>query len=507
MTSPTKRSILFPLVALLLIGGGCAKTPTTAVRDASAPVPAPPKETGNVVEHSLVAKKTTVELKPGLSTEAWAYNETVPGPEIRATLGDRVKITFKNELDEPSTIHWHGIRVPAAMDGVPMVSQEPVPPGGTFTYEFLPPDAGTYFYHSHVRVDEQVDRGLYGAFVVEPSEKATMRDGVFALDDWLLDAKGARLPTTASEPELAIDNVLDVVSEAATASRGHAGHMMADGSMMMGGMGSGGMMNHMIPAEINGRFGNVVTVNGRANGFVAPIVLARGERFLARFLNASNAMTHELKSSDGRAFAVVAVDGIALSAPYVTDRLILPPAKRFDVVLEATNGKDWALAGGTGKRAIRIPIKIEGETETVAMPSSGVAPAMPDLRAAKPDATFQVETDSMMNATSWVVNGRPYDMEGENPVLATFARGTWVKMRFENASPMAHTMHVHGHFMRVITRNGQRVDANTSEDTVVMRPMETMDVVMLADNPGDWVMHCHNLDHEEHGLMANFKVE
>lgn len=490
------------------MGIGCAKTPETVVRDASAPVPTPPKETGNVVEYSLIAKKTTIELKTGLSTEAWAYNEAVPGPEIRARLGDQVKITFKNELDEPSTIHWHGIRVPAAMDGVPMVSQKPVPPGGAFTYEFTPPDAGTYFYHSHVRIDEQVDRGLYGAFVVEPFENATMRDGVFALDDWLLDAKGARLPTSASEPELAIDNALDVVSEAATAPSGaHAGHMMADGSMMMGGMGGGGMMNHMIPAEINGRFGNVMTVNGRANGSVAPITLAKGERFLARFLNASSAMTHELKTSDGRPLAIVAVDGIALAKPHVTDRLILPPAKRFDVVLEAADGKDWALEGGSGKRAIRIPINVSGESETSAMPPTGAVQAVPDLSAAKPDATFKVATDSMMNATSWVVNGRPYDMEGENPVLATFARGTWVKMRFENASPMAHTMHVHGHFMRVMARNDRRVDANTSEDTIVLRPMETMDVVMLADNPGDWVMHCHNLEHEEHGLMANFKVD
>lgn len=502
-----KISLFIPIAALLVIGAGCTKAPSVSLRDASAPIPAPPSETGTTREYALVAKKEMVTLKPGLTTEAWTYNGTVPGPEIRMKLGDRVKITFRNELDEPSTIHWHGIRVPAEMDGVPMVSQDPVPPGGTFIYEFVPPDAGTYFYHSHVDVNEQVDRGLYGAFVVEPAEATTMRDGVFALDDWLLDAKGARLPTTASGPELAIDNALDVVSEAATADApGNGGHMMTGGGMMMGGMG-GGMMNHMIPADINGRFGNLVTVNGRANGSVTPITLARGERFLARFLNASNAMTHELKSSDGRPFAVIAVDGVALSEPYVTNRLVLPSAKRFDVVLEAKDGKDWALEGGKGKRAIRIPIDVEGETGTAAMPPSGAKPTMPDLRAAQPDAAFTLTTDRMMNATTWLVNGKPYDMEGENPVLATFARGTWVKLRFANMSPMAHTMHTHGHFMRVISRNGQQIDAATSEDVVVVRPMETVDVVTLADNPGDWVLHCHNLEHEEHGLMAKFKVE
>lgn len=500
------RSTYFLAAAsLLVIGAGCARTP---VADRPAPAVAPaPVETGTVKELVLTAEKKTIELKPGLSTEAWTYGGAVPGPEVRVKLGDRVRITLKNDLDQPTTIHWHGIRVPAGMDGVPGVSQEPVPPGGTFVYEFVPPDAGTFFYHSHVDVDDQVDRGLYGAFVVEPAAGLSMRDGVFALDDWLLDAKGGRLPTESSGPELDIDNSLDVVSEAAVGvPSGHAGHMMADGGMMMGSMGSGGMMDHAIPDAINGRFGNVMTVNGRASGSVEPIRMAKGERFLARFLNASNAMTHELKASDGRALAIVAVDGRLLARPFVTDRLVLPPAKRFDVVLESKDGKDWALEGGTGVRAIRIPVTVEGEAETAPLPD-GVAAPDPGLDDAKPDATFAVSTDRMMNATTWLVNGRPFDMEGENPPVATFRRDTWVKLRFTNGSPMAHTMHVHGHFMQVIARNGQRVNVATSEDTVVVRAMETVDVVMLADNPGDWVVHCHNLEHEEHGLMAKLIIE
>lgn len=469
------------------------------------PPPAPPLETGVTHDYAFVAAKTRTELKPGLVTEVWAYNGTVPGPEIRIRLGDRVRVTLKNELDTPTTIHWHGIRVPAGMDGVPMVSQEAVPPGGTFLYEFTPPDAGTYFYHSHVDVHEQVDRGLYGAFIVEPPDGMAMRDGIFALDDWLLDAAGGRLPTSESGPELDIDNALDVVSASMVKGSG-GGHMMSGGRMMMGGMGGGGMMGHAIPDEINGRFGNVMTVNGKVS--VTPIRMAEGERFLARFLNASNAMTHELRSSDGRPLAVVAIDGIGLDRPFITDRLILPPAKRFDVVLEAGDGESWALEGGSGDRAIRIPVEIGGEAvATAAMPAVGIPVAVPDLDSAKSDATFTIATDRMMNATTWLVNGRPFDMDAANPTLATFRRGTWVKLRFVNQSPMAHTMHVHGHFLRVIARNDQRIAASASEDTVVVRPMETVDVIMAADNPGDWVVHCHNLEHEEHGLMAEFSVE
>ncbi len=493
-------------VAIILVGQWPRGTPIASVSDQA--LRPSVLETGIVKEYELRAEKTMIELRPGLMTEAFAYNAQVPGPEIRLKLGDRVKVTLKNNLDEPTTIHWHGIRVPAAMDGVPMVSQEPVPPGGTFVYEFVPPDAGTYFYHSHVAVDDQVDRGLYGAFIVEPSDALDMRDGVFALDDWLLDANGVRLPTSASEPELDIDNSLDVVSEATLGPvAANGGHMMMDGGMMMGDMGGSGMMDHSLPDAINGRFGNVMTVNGKAGTAVAPIRVARGERFLARFLNASNAMTHELRASDGRSLSIVAVDGILLTRPFVTDRLIFPPAKRFDVVIEAKDDVDWALEGGTGVRAIRIPVEVEGETTKVTALPTGILATMPDLGAAKPDATFTVSTDRMMNATTWLLNGRPFDMEGENPTVATFPRGKWVKLRFVNMSPMAHTMHVHGHFMHVIARNGQRITAATSEDTVVVRAMETVEVVMLADNPGDWVVHCHNLEHEEHGLMAKFNVE
>lgn len=494
------------LVAITLAGRWPRVAPIASVSD-QVPRPAV-QETGIVKEYALRAEKSTIELRPGLKTEVFAYNAQVPGPEIRLMLGDRVKVTLKNDLDEPTTIHWHGIRVPAAMDGVPMVSQEPVPPGGTFVYEFVPPDAGTYFYHSHVDVDDQVDRGLYGAFVVEPSGALDLRDGVFALDDWLLDAKGVRLPTSSSEPELDIDNTLDVVSEAALGRvAANGGHMMMGGGMMIGGMSGSGMMDHSMPDAINGRFGNVMTVNGKAGTAVTPIRVARGERFLARFLNASNAMTHELRSSDGRPLAVVAVDGVLLAQPFVTDRLILPPAKRFDVVIEAKDDVDWALEGGTGVRSIRIPVEVDGETTKVAAIPAGMSATIPDLGAARPDATFTVSTDRMMNATTWLLNGRPFDMDGENPTVANFKRGDWVKLRFVNQSPMAHTMHVHGHFMYVIARNGQRVTAATSEDTVVVRAMETVEVVMLADNPGDWVVHCHNLEHEEHGLMAKFRVE
>ena len=139
-----------------------------------------------VVEVALTARVADVELAPGHVTSMWTYDGTLPGPRIEANVGDTVKVRFTNSLPEPTTIHWHGVRVPAAMDGVE-ATQAPIAPGATFTYEFVVPDAGTFWFHPHVRSDVQVERGLYGTLVVRgPGEPATTSDRVVVLDDLLI---------------------------------------------------------------------------------------------------------------------------------------------------------------------------------------------------------------------------------------------------------------------------------------------------------------------------------
>ncbi len=493
---------LLACAALLAAAFLIFRRPGPAPGPAEAPAPTV-KETGVTRTYDVVAAPVAWELRPGLVTDAYAYDGTVPGTEIRVTRGDRVKVTLTNKLDEPTTIHWHGVRVPAGMDGVPMVSQEPVPPGGTFTYEFVVPDAGTFFYHSHVHADEQVDRGLYGAFIVEPAEGA-IPDAVIALDDWLLDPSGKRLDTVHTLAETEADNLLDSVSESVRPATA-AGHMMPDGTMM-GGMAHQGMMHHAYDPNMNGRYGGTLTANGKTGDAVAPIAVPPGGARLLRLINASNAMTHELKAEDGRLLEIVAVDGTALPKPIKTGALTLPPAKRFDVLLRDADGKPWALLEKRDAGSLRIPVAISGEAGP--MPSfASDAPAPPDLRRRAPDAVVAVGTDRMMDPTTWTINGKPYDMEGENDPLATFAKGTWVKIRFMNGTPMAHPMHLHGQFMTVIARDGKAPSQSYRQDVVVVRPNETVDVAVLADNPGDWVLHCHNLEHEEHGLMAKIRVE
>jgi len=152
-------------------------------------LPAWPGRAASSAEHHLVAHPGRAPLVGARypETAVWSYNGTVPGPEIRDRQGERLRITVENQLAEETTIHWHGLRVPNAMDGVPHLTQKPIAPGETFIYEFEGPDAGTYWYHPHQRSFEQVGRGLYGPLIVEEREPIQVdRDVTWVLDDWRL---------------------------------------------------------------------------------------------------------------------------------------------------------------------------------------------------------------------------------------------------------------------------------------------------------------------------------
>jgi FtsP/CotA-like multicopper oxidase with cupredoxin domain len=149
---------------------------------AAYPTDAPPATATR--EFDLRAAPTTTKLLDGRALKVWSYNGQVPGPVLRVRLGEEVVVRLKNDLPQPTTIHWHGVRVPNAMDGVPGITQAPVPPGGTFTYRFVPKDAGTFWFHPHVRGAEQVERGLYGVLIVDDAKTLPYsRDEVWVLDD------------------------------------------------------------------------------------------------------------------------------------------------------------------------------------------------------------------------------------------------------------------------------------------------------------------------------------
>ncbi|WP_386630423.1 multicopper oxidase family protein [Sulfitobacter geojensis] len=229
-------------------------------------------------------------------TDVWSYNGSVPGPEIRVRQGDRVRVLARNGLDEDTTIHWHGIRTPNAMDGVPFLTQEPIPVGGDFLYEFDALDAGTFWYHPHQRSSEQVGRGLYGPLIIEEANPIRVdRDLTWMLDDW---------------------------------------RMTRDGQIA-------GDFNSRHDAMHGGRIGNSVTINGQIPERIA---VQAGERIRLRLVNAANARIFGLDFG-GLAPVVVALDGQPV-APHAPDRgiVVIGPAMRVDLVIEhdrqAGRGRD-----------------------------------------------------------------------------------------------------------------------------------------------------------------------
>ncbi|HZA67270.1 MAG TPA: multicopper oxidase domain-containing protein, partial [Geminicoccaceae bacterium] len=239
-------------------------------------------------DYRLVARPARSHLvgPPHPETAVWAYNDTVPGPEIRVRQGERVRITVENQLGEETTIHWHGLRVPNAMDGVPHLTQPPIAPGESFVYAFAAPDAGTYWYHPHQRSFEQVGRGLYGPLIVEEEDPIQVdRDVTWVLDDWRL------LPDAQISDDF------------------------------------GGFMD----SSHNGRVGNTVTVNGR---ILETFAARAGERVRLRLINAANARIFGLEFQ-GHAPMIVALDGQPVE-PHVPakGRVVLGPAMRADLVLD-----------------------------------------------------------------------------------------------------------------------------------------------------------------------------
>ena len=245
----------------------------------------------------LTASAARWDAGGGRFVTAWTYNGSVPGPEIRVSKGDTVRVTLVNDLPEPTTIHWHGVPVPNGMDGVPGVSAPVVPVGGRFTYEFPAPAPGTYWYHPHADAAGQIARGLYGLLIVEPDVgTAKSYDRDFSL----------------------------VIGEFGAVTVAMGGGMSGGMSSGMGGMGSGNLL-----------------INGKTGPYVPGLRLERGEKVLFRFVNTGN-MVHPMHLH-GMSWTVTATDGYDLPAPYRKDTLPVNAGERYDALLEATNPGTWML--------------------------------------------------------------------------------------------------------------------------------------------------------------------
>ena len=417
----------------------------------------------------------------GPMTEVWCYGNRVPGPELRVKQGQPIRVIVRNDLPEETTVHWHGIRLPNAMDGVPGLTQKPIKPGETFTYEFTPPDAGTFWYHPHSDSLRQLGRGMAGALIVEELQPISVdRELVWMIADWRLTREAQIAP------------------------------------------GFGSMMD----AAMAGRLGNTVTINGAISN---EMPVKAGERIRLRLINSALARMMALRF-EGHRPVVVALDGQPCE-PHVSERLLLGPAMRADLIIDMQGepGNRYRIVDDfypdlsywlTELVYEAAPALRTQRLDTPALPRNPLTE--PDLTSAeRQELTLQggmMSSGGMMggmmgmggmgNSAPWAINGTSMTGDGHAGMtpLMTLKLGRSYVFTIRNETAWWHPMHLHGHSFRVLTRNRTPVAHHQWMDTVPIAPKETAEIAFVADNPGDWMLHCHVADHQVSGMMTVLRV-
>jgi FtsP/CotA-like multicopper oxidase with cupredoxin domain len=413
-----------------------------------------------VVSVTLEAGEFDWEFKPGRRTRAWGFNGRVPGPILEAQVGDVLEVNLTNRLPEPTAIHWHGLRVPAAMDGTEMV-QRPVGPGETFTYRFRLPDAGTFWYHPHLNETIQLERGLYGAIVVRgPDEPRLDAERVLVFDDVQLDRNGQIKP--------------------------HGWWLESH----------------------NGREGSTRLVNGRQE---PEITIAAGQLERWRLVNAASARYVRF-ALGGRAFALIGTDGGLIGSPMSRADVLLAPADRVELVVGPFVEGESIPIESLGYRRGKF-----GRAKTEPFGRLRVGPAAPSA-AAVPKVLRRIESLVTGPVTStrevqlgWKLSRRhgvAFTINQESHHRAEPCRiGELQVWDIVNRSPVDHPFHLHGFFFQVLEVNGEPPDFLSWEDTVNVPGRGRVRIAWLPDErEGEWMYHCHILEHHAAGMMAHFEV-
>lgn len=405
------------------------------------------------VRVELTARQGTIDVPGGRPVEGYTVNGTSPGPEIRARQGDLVEVTFVNEsVADGATLHWHGIDVPNAADGVAGITQDAVPVGGRYVYRFEATDAGTYWYHSHQVSHQQVVGGLLGAIVIEPVAAATA------------SADAASAPVAVTE----VTALLHV-------------------------------------------YGGQHTLNGAAED--ARVEAAPGSTVRVRVINTDQGTASVWSDAP---FRVVATDGHEVHEPAEVDgqRVLIPAGGRADVTVRApargelvrlhTGGARSVLIGDARAPEASAPPVPQPSTTLDLLAYGSAAPL--DFDPTLPDRSYEYVIARRFGIIDgrpgnfWTINGRMFP---DVPMFEV-SKGDVVVMRLRNDSGDVHPMHLHGHHVLVLSRDG--VAASGSPwivDSLDVHPGEAYDIAFVADNPGIWSDHCHTLPHAVDGLVAH----
>ncbi|MDX1102566.1 multicopper oxidase domain-containing protein [Sinorhizobium medicae] len=394
-------------------------------------------------------------------------------PVLRMRKGEPYAARLINRLDEPTTVHWHGLRIVNAMDGVPEMTQPYVYPGEGFDYLFTPPDAGTFWYHPHCNTLMQMGSGLTGVIVVEnPKDPAFDAEIVLNLRAWRLNASGAFIAPFKPRD----------------AARG-------------------------------GTYGTVRTANWQRE----PVYDAPAGGLVRVRIAATDVTRIYSIGLEGAAAKVIALDGNPVEMPFALDRLDIGPGQRVDLALRMPENEEsratldnsrgsspWTIAtfravGASLKRDLRDINPLP--PNPVAEADLSTARRIPIDLTATAEQGVSTSICGTLGYTFWAINKVPWPGDTPDPVapIEELKLGKSYVLEIANRTPHAHPIHLHGLSFRVLAAN-KRTVLPPPTDTILLLPDEQAQLALVADNPGDWLFHCHIIEHQKTGMAAYFRV-
>jgi FtsP/CotA-like multicopper oxidase with cupredoxin domain len=423
--------------------------------------------------YDITAEPATAELVPGYQTQVLGFNGQIPAPTIRCRQGEPVIIRFTNKLSEPTTIHWHGLRIPIEMDGVPFLSQPPIMPGETFSYEFTPPDAGTFWYHPHMNSVKQLGMGLVGLIIVEESQPVIFdEEHELMLKHWHLDKQG---------------QWKDLMIPRMSARMGTPGEW----------------------SSVNGVHEPIYQLKARATTRL-------------RIANVDNTITYPIEVEGAEAW-VIAIDGNPIKTPYKLSQHKIGPGMRVDIGLIAPQAGEHVYVR---QMKGRFPFPLcEFEVVESSLPESQPLLTLPlnpvpqlDLANAE-EIGFVFEWEGAVTPTSkdgkampkfWLTNKRAWEGMSKDNIpapLATLEYGKTYIFDLKNVTQYHHPIHIHGHTFTVLEMDGKKIAEPFHTDTVLLGKNGRAKAAFVADNPGRWMYHCHVIEHMKTGLMGYIEVK
>ncbi|MCX2724943.1 multicopper oxidase family protein [Roseibium salinum] len=432
--------------------------------------------TAQAAEHALALSYLDHGILPEAPTKGMmSFVPDGPPPVLRLRQGRKTAIEVKNALDEVTSVHWHGLRLANRMDGVPYLTQYPIEAGQSFRYEFTPPDAGTFWYHPHCNTLEQIARGLTGVLVVEEEE-----DPGFDRD----------LPLNIRDFRLGGDGQFIDFYKARNAARG-------------------------------GTLGTVSTVNWQT-GPVYDLDAGSLVRLRLAVTDLTRVGTYAISGAQAR---VIALDSNPLPKPLPANALTLAPGQRADIALRVPDSEDevatlllqkpsgdkvlarFRAKGASAERDLRELRPLP--QNPVPVPDLGNAEVLDFVFGWSPEGDApQQSLCGSLGYTFWSINriAWPGDRPGPFDPLATMKLGKSYILRLRNETPNAHPIHLHGLSFQLLRSNKRKLPPLVT-DTALLLEEETMDVALVADNPGDWAFHCHVIEHQKTGLAGFLRVE